>query len=96
MITLEDVKLHQNITWDTTPDEEARLENDLRRAKAYITDFAGYPLREDDEVAEQLVLDCALYIKNQVLPEFQKNYSEDLILLREKYRVNNAEEFIEI
>lgn len=92
IVKLDDAKLSLNITWDMSPDEETRLEHSLRRAEAYVTDFSGYPLREDDEVAQQLVLSCLMYIHNNVLPDFQKNYSEDLIMLREKYRVENAED----
>lgn len=89
MIDLDEAILSLNITWELDPAETKRLDRDIKSAEAYVADFAGYPIKETDTVAKQLMLDCLRYIRNDVLAEFQKNYSEDLIMLRNKYRIEN-------
>ena len=89
MISREEAKLSLNITWDMGPVEEMRLDQDILSATAYVEDFAGYPIKETDTVGRQLIKDCLRYIWNHVLSEFQVNYSEDLIMIREKYRAEN-------
>ena len=89
IISREEAKLSLNITWDMGPVEEMRLDQDILSATAYVEDFAGYPIKETDTVGRQLIKDCLRYIWNHVLSEFQVNYSEDLIMIREKYRAEN-------
>ena len=89
IISREEAKLSLNITWELDPVEEMRLDQDIQSAIAYVEDFAGYPIKETDTVGRQLIKDCLRYIWNHVLSEFQVNYSEDLIMIREKYKAEN-------
>ena len=89
IISREEAKLYLNKTWELDPAEEMRLDQDIQSAIAYVEDFSGYPIKETDTVGRQLIKDCLLYISNHVLSEFQVNYSEDLIMLREKYKAEN-------
>ena len=89
IISREEAKLYLNKTWELDPAEEMRLDQDIQSAIAYVEDFSGYPIKETDTVGRQLIKDCLLYISNHVLSEFQVNYSEDLIMIREKYRAEN-------
>lgn len=89
IISREEAKLYLNKTWELDPVEEMRLDQDIQSAIAYVEDFSGYPIKETDTVGRQLIKDCLLYISNHVLSEFQVNYSEDLIMLREKYKAEN-------
>lgn len=89
IISREEAKLYLNKTWELDPAEEKRLDQDIQSAISYVEDFSGYPIKETDTVGRQLIKDCLLYISNHVLSEFQVNYSEDLIMLREKYKAEN-------
>lgn len=92
ILSREEAKLSLNITWDMDPVEEKRLDQDILSSIAYVEDFAGYQIEDTDTVGRQLIKDCLRYIWNHVLHEFQVNYSEDLIMLREKYRTEHYAE----
>lgn len=88
MITLEEKKRSLNITWDD-PDTNAKIEEDFASAEILIKDYAGVELLDFDAdgLARQLVKDCARYIWNDCLDEFERRYLTHLIALRNKYLV---------
>lgn len=82
---LSDVKLDQNITWDSEDDALIQM---IQRAEYRINEYAGTKVDYHTDLdARQLLLDYCRYIRNKVSDEFEKNYVSDLIMLRARYQI---------
>ena len=88
MISIEEKKRALNVTWDD-PDTNAKIDEDFASAEILIKDYAGVELLDFDAdgLARQLIKDCARYIWNDCLDEFERRYQTHLIALRNKYLV---------
>ena len=79
-----------NITWD---DEETnkKVSDVYTSAEALIDDYAGVTVDySSDKLAAQLLKDCARYVWNDCLDEFESRYGSQLNALRNKYLVEAA------
>lgn len=84
---LRDVKLNQNITWDS---EDEALIQMIQRAEYKLNDYAGTKIDyQQDLDARQLLLDFCGYIRNKITDEFEKNYTADLVMLRSRYKIRH-------
>lgn len=84
---IDEKRRNLNVTWN---DEETdkKINDTYTMAEALINDYAGVTVNySTDIVAAQLVHDCARYIWNQVLDEFESRYSSHINALRHKYEV---------
>ncbi len=96
-MTLEALKNYLRITWDD-PETDNRLTDILIRAENILSSFAGFKITFDESnPAEcQLLLDLCRYINNEAYEEFKINFSAELISLRAKYAVMEADKNEEV
>lgn len=92
---LPELKNRLRITWN---EEDAELENIIKRGKSYFVRITGkafsFGLEEDET---ELLLERCRYVYNNAADEFEKNFEDELKRLimyvaLEKRRANGAEE----
>lgn len=90
---LDTLKTYLDITWQ---DEhtDAKLSGILARAQTKCCAYAGVTELSfaDGTEEQQLLLDMCRYIWNNASEDFETNYLPDLLMLRAKYKVEQAEQ----
>lgn len=96
-MTLSELKNYLCITWEE-PETDKRLTAILARAENILSSYSGVKLDFDDSNSAecQLLLDLCRYINNEAYEEFKINFSAELILLRAKYAVMEADKNEEV
>ncbi|MDE6725800.1 MAG: hypothetical protein K2J79_09375 [Ruminiclostridium sp.] len=96
-MTLEALKNYLRITWDDS-ETDNRLTDILTRSEDILSSYAGVKITFDESnPAEcQLLLDLCRYINNEAYEEFKINFSAELISLRAKYAVMEADKNEEV
>jgi hypothetical protein len=88
---LGDVKNYLDITW-TDADTDSKLNGIIVRARSILQKYAGCDLAFSDESEKQLLFDCVRYIYSNAYEEFGVNFAGELIALRARHAVEEAEE----
>lgn len=84
-ITLQDVKDDLGQDYED-PALERALSATLTRAEAKIRSFAGLNQDETLDIEdEQLILDCVRYMHYHAFEDFERNYRDELVAMRNKY-----------
>ncbi len=82
MALLDDAKNYLDITWETTPAEDRKLQSMINRGKAAITGRLGDCDFESDTQEKTLLLVYVMYERSGALDEFWRNYRGDIISLQ--------------
>lgn len=89
---IDEIKRELGIVWQDA-ETELRIIGILKRAVYKINEYLGCEADiNSDMSARHLVITLCNYIWNHVDDEFEKNYLSELVNLRNKYLVINAEE----
>ncbi|MGN0484897.1 MAG: hypothetical protein ACI4HI_15245 [Lachnospiraceae bacterium] len=91
MELIEEVKNYLDITWQTTPQEDEKLNGMIERGKAAIVGKIGECDFEKDTQEKTLLLNHVMYERSGALDEFWKNYRGEVISLRIRKRVEKHE-----
>lgn len=91
MALLEEIKNYLDITWETTPEEDAKLQGLLKRGKAALTGKIGACNFEEDTQEKTLLFVHVMYERSGALDEFWKNYRGEILSLRIRKRVEQSE-----
>lgn len=80
---LKDAKVYLDITWDDEA-TDAQLKGQLRRGIALISAKTGMTSEDfsEDDRAQQLLFDYAMYARSGALDTFVKNYQHELLGLK--------------
>ena len=82
---INEMRENLNVTW-SDPETDEKIERIYNRAEVTINDYAGCTVDySSDLIAAQLLHDCARYIWNECLDEFERRYQPQIVALR-----NNA------
>ncbi len=91
MTLLDEVKNYLDITWETSPEEDAKLSSMIERGKAAISGKIGQCDFESDTQEKTLLLNHVMYERSGALNEFWTNYRSEIISLRMRKRVERYE-----
>lgn len=91
MALLEEVKNYLDITWNTTEEEDSKLQSMIKRGQAALTGKIGNCDFEEDTQEKTLLLIHVMYERSGALDEFWKNYRGEIISLRLRKRVKKSE-----
>lgn len=90
MNLLQDLKLKLNITW-TEEETERRLERILEDAEITLNFKLGAKIDYSKGMERNIFLNYCMYAWNNCLNEFDENYLNEILQLRQKYEVLNYE-----
>lgn len=79
---LLDVKNYLDITWDLSIAEREKLRDTIKRGMAYLKGKIGTCNFDDETQEKALLLDYCMYARAGQIPEFEKNYKQDIIALQ--------------
>lgn len=79
---LEEVKNYLDITWETTPAEDAKLSSMIERGKAALAGKIGRCDFEGETQEKTLLLNHVMYERAGALNEFWNNYRGEIISLQ--------------
>ena len=88
---LDRLRIYLDITW-TDSDTDSKLSMILSQAMARLNSYAGVELNYTAKDEELLLLDCCRYIWNNASEDFEINFMPDLIMIRAKYAVEEAQQ----
>ena len=91
MALLDEVKNYLDITWDTTPNEDAKLQGMIERGKAALSDRLGACDFDSETQEKTLLFLYVMYERSGALDEFWKNYRGEILSLRIRKRVKKSE-----
>ncbi len=91
MALLEEVKNYRDITWETTPEEDAKLQGIINRGQAALSGRLGKCDFEAETPEKTLLFMYVMYESSGALDEFWKNYRRDIRSLRLGKRVKKSE-----
>lgn len=87
---LQDLKDKLNITW-TEEETERRLERILEDAEITLNFKLGAKIDYSKGMERNIFLNYCMYAWNNCLNEFDENYLNEILQLRQKYEVLNYE-----
>lgn len=79
---LEEVKNYLDITWETTPAEDAKLSSMIERGKAALSGKIGQCDFEGETQEKTLLFNHVMYERAGALNEFWSNYRGEIISLQ--------------
>ncbi len=88
---LEEVKNYLDITWETTPAEDAKLASMIERGKAALAGKIGRCDFEGETQEKTLLLNHVMYERAGALNEFWSNYRGEIISLQMNRRAEQYE-----
>lgn len=88
---LEEVKNYLDITWETTPAEDAKLSSMIERGKAALAGKIGRCDFEGETQEKTLLFNHVMYERAGVLNEFWSNYRGEIISLQMNRRAERYE-----
>jgi hypothetical protein len=90
---LQEVKDHLNITWDEE-ETNRKIERIIKDAIATLNWKLGAKIDYSEEEGQEhnLLLDYCLYAYNQCTNEFDNNYFNEIMQIRQKYEVIQYEQ----
>lgn len=90
---LQEVKDHLNITWDEE-ETNRKIERIIKDAIATFNWKLGAEIDYSEEEGQEhnLLLDYCLYAYNQCTNEFDNNYFNEIMQIRQKYEVIQYEQ----
>lgn len=91
MALLDEVKNYLDITWDTTPNEDAKLQGMIERGQAALSGRLGACDFDSETQEKTLLLLYVMYERSGALDEFWKNYRGEILSLRIRKRVEKSE-----
>lgn len=91
MELLEEVKNYLDITWETTPEEDAKLQGIIRRGQVALSGKLGECDFESETQEKTLLFIYVMYERSGALDEFWKNYRGEILSLRLRKRVKKSE-----
>ena len=91
MALLDEVKNYLDITWDTTPNEDAKLQGMIERGQAALSGRLGTCDFDGETQEKTLLLLYIMYERSGALDEFWKNYRGEILSLRIRKRVEKSE-----
>ena len=91
MALLEEVKNYLDITWETTPEEDAKLQGIINRGQAALSGKLGECDFEAETQEKTLLFIYVMYERSGALDEFWKNYRGEILSLRLRKRVKKSE-----
>ena len=85
---LQEVKDHLNITWDEE-ETNRKIERIIKDAIATLNWKLGAEIDYSEEEGQEhnLLLDYCMYAYNQCTNEFDNNYFNEIMQIRQKYEV---------
>ena len=85
---LQEVKDHLNITWDEE-ETNRKIERIIKDAIAILNWKLGAEIDYSEEEGQEhnLLLDYCMYAYNQCTNEFDNNYFNEIMQIRQKYEV---------
>lgn len=87
---MQDLKDKLNITW-TEEETERRLERILEDAEITLNFKLGAKIDYSKGMERNIFLNYCMYAWNNCLNEFDENYLNEILQLRQKYEVLNYE-----
>lgn len=91
MALLEEAKNYLDITWNTSQEEDAKLQGMIERGKVALTGKIGICDFESETQEKTLLLIYLMYERSGALDEFWKNYRGEILSLRIRKRVKKSE-----
>lgn len=91
MALLEEIKNYLDITWETTPEEDTKLQGMINRGQAALSGKLGACDFENETPEKTLLLVYVMYERSGALDEFWKNYRGEILSLRIRKRVEKSE-----
>jgi hypothetical protein len=90
---LQEVKDHLNITWDEE-ETNRKIERIIKDAIAILNWKLGAEIDYSEEEGQEhnLLLDYCMYAYNQCTNEFDNNYFNEIMQIRQKYEVIQYEQ----
>ena len=90
---LQEVKDHLNITWDEE-ETNRKIERIIKDAIATLNWKLGAEIDYSEEEGHEhnLLLDYCMYAYNQCTNEFDNNYFNEIMQIRQKYEVIQYEQ----
>lgn len=88
---LEEVKNYLDITWETTPAEDAKLSSMIERGKAALAGKIGRCDFEGETQEKTLLFNHVMYERAGALNEFWSNYRGEIISLQMNRRAERYE-----
>lgn len=91
MKLLEEVKNYLDITWQTSLEEDEKLNSMIRRGEAALSGKLGVCDFESDTQEKSLLFIYVMYERAGALNEFWSNYRGEIISLRLRKRAEKYE-----
>ena len=90
---VQEVKDHLNITWDEE-ETNRKIERIIKDAIAILNWKLGAEIDYSEEEGQEhnLLLDYCMYAYNQCTNEFDNNYFNEIMQIRQKYEVIQYEQ----